>query len=74
MMTRARDTSLVRKRREELGMLLVELAERIGRSPAFLSNVEGGFVPQLRTMRKIADALKTTPVALWPDELEEIGE
>jgi predicted transcriptional regulator len=74
MMTRARDESLVRKRREELGLLLVGLAKLIGRSPAFVSGVEGGYVPKLPAMMLIAEALGTTPIALWPGEVEEVGE
>lgn len=73
MMTHARDTNLVRKRREELGMLLTELAEKIERSAGFVSTVEGGLVPKLSSMLAIADALDTTPIALWPAEVEEIG-
>lgn len=71
-MSHARDTNPVRLRREEQGMLLIELADRIGRSPSLVSVIEGGFVPALPTMVQIADALDTTPFALWPGELEEI--
>lgn len=67
-MTRARDTNLVRLRREELGMLLTELAANIGRSAAMLSSVEGGFVPKRPTQASIAAALDSTPEALWPEE------
>ena len=73
-MTRARDLNLVRLRREELGLLLVDLARKIDRSPAFVSGVEGGYVPKLPAMVLIADALETTPIALWPGEVEEIGQ
>ena len=74
MMTRARDESLVRQRREELGMLLTELAAKLGRSAALVSMIEGGLVPQLKTMKAIAEALDTTPILLWPGEVEEIGQ
>lgn len=67
-MTRARDVNQVRLRREELGLLLVELAQKIGRSPAMLSMVEGGYVCKRGTQIKIAAALSTTPEALWPEE------
>lgn len=71
-MTIARDRNPVRRRREQLGMLLVELAEKTGRSPGLISHIEGGYVPKLATMLKIADALRTTPDALWPEEVEVI--
>ena len=68
-MTRARDTNPVKLAREAKGMLLIELAERIGRCAAFVSNVEGGFVPsQLARRKQIADVLDTTPEQLWPEE------
>lgn len=67
-MTRARDINPVRLRREELGLLLVELAHAIGRSPAMLSMVEGGYCPKRTSQVKIAAALATTPEALWPEE------
>lgn len=67
-MTRARDENPVRLRREKLDMLLTELAGQIGRSAAFLSMVEGGYVPKRPSQVKIAAALNTTPEALWPRE------
>lgn len=67
-MTRARDINRIRLRREERGMLLKELADEIGRSPAMVSMVEGGFVCKRSTQVKIAAALDTTPEALWPEE------
>lgn len=60
----------MRKRREELGMLLVELARKLERSPAAISMFEGGFVPKPRTQVQIAEALGTTPEKLWPAEWE----
>jgi predicted transcriptional regulator len=74
MMSNARDKSLVKKRREELGMLLIDLAAKIDRSAAFVSTIEGGFVPKLPAMLKIADALDTTPDVLWPDEVEVVDD
>lgn len=67
-MTRARDVNRVRLRREEQGLLLKELADTIGRSPALVSMVEGGFVCRRPTQIKIAAALDTTPENLWPEE------
>lgn len=58
----------VRRRREEQGMLLIELARRVDRSAALISMCEGGFVPKRGTQVKLAAALNTTPEALWPDE------
>lgn len=55
-------------------MLLIELAKKAERSPAMISMVEGGFVPTKESSRlKIADALDTTPEALWPDEFGQNG-
>ena len=67
-MSRARDQNRVRRRREQLDMLLVELAKEIGRSPAFVSVMEGGFVPAESRRQQVATALATTPQALWPEE------
>lgn len=59
----------VRSRREELGILAKEFADQIGRSGAFVSMMEGGFVPSSPARRvQIAEALQTTPEALWPEE------
>lgn len=69
-MTRARDDNLVRQRREDMGLLLRELAALIKRSPAMVSMVEGGFVPRRPTQVQIAAALSTTPEALWPEEYQ----
>ena len=52
-------------------MLLIELAEKVGVSPALVSTCEGGFVPKPRTQMKIAEALGTTPDKLWPNEWED---
>lgn len=67
-MTRARDTNPVRIRREELGLLLGELAVTIDRSAPMLSMIEGGYTPKRPTQVQIAAALRTTPEALWPEE------
>ncbi len=69
-MTKARDRSLVKKRRDELGLTLVQVAERMGRPASMLNTVEGGYVPKEPTQRQIAVALETTPDLLWPDEWE----
>jgi len=68
-MTRAHDTNRMRLRREELGMQVNELAQRLGRTAAFVSMTEHGYVPtQPSRRRQIADVLQTTPEALWPEE------
>lgn len=74
-MTKAHDYNRVRIRREEQGLLLIELAQRIadqtsnGRfSAASLSGIEHGFVPKRHRQVQIAAALSTTPEALWPEE------
>ena len=70
-MTYARDNSLVKKRREELGMQLGELADEINRSPAMVSMMEGGFVPDHDRRCQVARALHTRPEELWPEEYAE---
>lgn len=71
MMTRARDENRVLARRKELGLHILVLASRAKKSSGLISMCEGGFVPQLPTMKAIADALETTPEALWPEEFAE---
>jgi transcriptional regulator with XRE-family HTH domain len=68
--TRARDESLLRQRRKELGMSVTELADAIGRTAASVSMMEGGFVPAEQRQRQLARVLQTTPQALWPEEYE----
>lgn len=69
IVTRARDTNPMRARREELGLMVTELAQALGRTAAFVSMCEGGFVPsQLARRKQIADVLQTSPEALWPEE------
>lgn len=60
----------MRKRREEQGILLIELAAQLGRSPAAISSFEGGLVPKRVTQEEIAAELKCSPIDLWPDEWE----
>lgn len=73
-MTRAHDRNLVRRRREDQGLKLVELAQLATRADGnsigapLLSMIEHGYVPQRRTQVQIAAALSTTPEALWPEE------
>jgi ribosome-binding protein aMBF1 (putative translation factor) len=67
-MTVARDTSLVRIRREELGMKLTELADKLERNASFVSMMEGGFVPHHARRVQVAAVLDTTPEKLWPQE------
>ena len=67
-MTNERDNNLVRKRRDELGLTLVEVASRMGRPASLINTIEGGFVPKEPTQRALAVALETTPDKLWPGE------
>lgn len=67
-MTRARDESRVRQRREQLGLRLIDLAAELGRNAAFVSNMEGGFVPSHDRRVQVATKLQTTAEDLWPEE------
>jgi transcriptional regulator with XRE-family HTH domain len=67
-MTRTRDENPVRLRREELGMRLIDLAGALNRNAAFVSNMEGGFVPSAARRDQVAKVLGTTPELLWPEE------
>lgn len=67
-MTRTRDMNRVRQRREELGLRLIDLAEALKRNAAFVSVMEGGFVPHEMRRKQVAVALQTTPEELWPEE------
>ena len=56
----------IRGRRRALGLTLVELAEGCGLSHPFLSQVENGRAqPSMDSLRRIAEALGTTPQALF---------
>lgn len=80
VMGRARDMNPVRQRREELRMLLVELAAKVDGSlvdgvpvrcsPPLLSHIEANFYPRARTQQAIADALGSTREVLFPLEFE----
>ncbi len=67
-MTRTRDNSLIRRQREREGLSVSELADLLDRSPAFVSNMEGGFVPSRARREQVARVLRTTPEQLWPSE------
>lgn len=47
---------------------LEDLATAIGRSKSFVSSLEHGFIPKPYRMRQVAEALKTTPQVLWPED------
>ncbi len=58
----------IRHRRRDAGRTLVELAAATGLSHPFLSQVETGRAqPSIESLRRIADALGTTPQALFAD-------
>jgi predicted transcriptional regulator len=70
-MTPQRDDNRALARRQELGLKLTDVASRAKRSAALISNIEHGYVPsKLSTMVAVAEALETTPLVLWPDEVE----
>lgn len=68
LMTRTRDINRVRLRREAQGLLVIELAQKIKRSAAFVSMVEGGYVPAPGRRSQIAGVLESKPEDLWPEE------
>lgn len=56
----------INARRKEAGLTLVALAEAAGLSHPFLSQIENGRAqPSIESLRRIADALATTPQALF---------
>ncbi|MBF4692334.1 helix-turn-helix domain-containing protein [Fusibacter ferrireducens] len=60
---------LIRKLRKANKLTLVELGEKTGYTPSFLSQIERGLKePSLEAMRKIANALDTTVIALLEDD------
>jgi transcriptional regulator with XRE-family HTH domain len=49
----------LRARRQELGLSLRELAERVGLTASFLSQIERDLAsPSIESLRKISDALE----------------
>lgn len=70
-MSPSRESHPVRKARVAKELRQSDLAEKAGISGPLISMIEGGYVPALSTMRAIARALDSTPVALWPDDVEE---
>ncbi|HEX8104408.1 MAG TPA: helix-turn-helix transcriptional regulator [Solirubrobacteraceae bacterium] len=65
---RPRPDGPVRRRRKELGLTQRQVAGRAGIDPADLSRIERGRVPSLRIRSRVATALATSELALWPDE------
>lgn len=64
----------IRSRRMELGLKGMDLAEKSGLSPSFISQIEGGLVnPSVSTLKKIGDALNIPIGVLFeePDSKEE---
>ncbi len=60
---------LIRVLRKANNLTLVELGEKTGYTPSFLSQIERGLKePSLEAMRKIANALDTTIIALLEDD------
>src|SRR5690606_22554703 len=67
----------VRHARKKAGLTLAELADRVGRTPAWLSQLENGKVePRLGQLNDIASALGTTAASLLeerpPDRRAEL--
>lgn len=68
---------LVLERRKEIGITQAKAAKRAGIEQAYWSQIErGGFEPTLRTLKKVAAALKTDVASLLPghDEVERFRE
>jgi transcriptional regulator with XRE-family HTH domain len=65
----------IRDRRLSMSLTLVELAEKVGLSQPFLSQVENGKArPSLSSLHGIADALDTTPQAFFGGPIGEFAE
>jgi len=61
----------LKQRREELGMTLEELSQKIGRSKGYISNLQAFKVfPTEEMILKIAIALEVPPEALFPEAIE----
>lgn len=58
---------MIREGRERLDMTVTEFAAYVGKSPAFISRLEGGTVPLTNppTVKQIADAIGVSPDALY---------
>lgn len=54
----------IRSERRKLGMTQKQLSEKSGVSTTTIANLELGRDPNVRTLRKIAVALNTTPAQL----------
>lgn len=64
----------VRHHRQALGLSLADLAKRVARSPALLSQIENGLnAPSLDTLQLLAEALRL-PVTALLKHYEECGE
>ena len=63
---------IIRKRRQEIGMKANELAQQIGVSQSFLSNIENDLkIPRFLLLHKIAHSLKMSLAAF--DDIEGEG-
>ncbi|UCD58935.1 MAG: helix-turn-helix transcriptional regulator [Candidatus Hydrogenedentota bacterium] len=63
---------IIKKRRQEIGMKANELAQRIGVSQSFLSNIENDLkIPRFLLLHKIAGELKMSLAAF--DDIEGEG-
>ena len=63
---------IIRKRRQEIGLKANELAQQIGVSQSFLSNIENDLkIPRFLLLHKIAQALKMSLSAF--DDIEGEG-
>jgi len=64
-----REDHPLRKRREELELRLVDVAERAGVSTPLISMIEGGYTPGKRsTLERVAAAVESTVKDIWPEE------
>lgn len=65
-----RDDHPLRKRRDELELRLVDVAERAGVSIGLLSMLEGGYTPNRNsaTLERVAAAVASSVERLWPEQ------
>lgn len=64
-----REDHPLRKRRRELDLRLIDVAQRAGVSTPLISMMEGGYEPSKRaTLERVARAVESTVHDIWPQK------